>query len=146
MSQNFFYPPSGAGASTVTANQGLPNTDANAWPVRITDGVDDAGVTPAGALMVDTSSSGPMTVNQGTSPWVTSTTNGATEATLAAFSAKTAGAFVPEAFDYADITYIGATTDINTVVYKTGGSGGSTVATLTMGYDGSNRLNAITKT
>lgn len=70
----------------------------------------------------------------------------ATEATLAAFSDKTAAALVPEAFDYQDITYVGATTDINTVVYKLGGSGGTTVATLTMGYDGSNRLTSVTRT
>jgi hypothetical protein len=69
----------------------------------------------------------------------------ATETTLAAFSAKTAGSLVPESFDYQDITYVGATTDINTVVYKTGGSGGTTVATLTMGYDGSNRLTSVTR-
>lgn len=70
----------------------------------------------------------------------------ATEATLAAFSAKTAGAFVPEAFDYSSITYVGATTDIDTVTFKSGGAGGTTVAVLTMGYDGSNRLNSVTKT
>lgn len=73
-------------------------------------------------------------------------TGAATEATLATFSAKTAGALVPVAFDYQAITYVGATTDINTVTFKTGGSGGTTVATLTMGYDGSNRLTSVTKT
>ncbi len=69
----------------------------------------------------------------------------ATEATLSAFSDKTAGSLVPELHDYLDITYVGATTDIDTVVYKTGGSGGTTVATLTMGYDGSNRLTSVTR-
>lgn len=64
---------------------------------------------------------------------------------ITAFSDKTAGSLVPEAFDYQAITYVGATTDIDTVVYKTGGSGGSTVATLTMGYDGSNRLTSVTR-
>ncbi len=72
-------------------------------------------------------------------------TGAATEVTLAAFSAKTAGSLVPVAFDYQAITYNGVTTDINTVVYKTGGSGGTTVATLTMGYDGSNRLTSVTR-
>lgn len=74
------------------------------------------------------------------------TSGSASEATLAAFSAKTASAAVHEAFDYQAITYVGATTDISTVVYKSGGAGGSTVATLTMGYDGSNRLTSVTKT
>lgn len=72
-------------------------------------------------------------------------TGAATETTLAAFSAKTAAALVPEKFDYQDIMYVGATTDIDTVVYKLGGSGGTTVATLTMGYDGSSRLTSVTR-
>lgn len=70
----------------------------------------------------------------------------ATETTLAAFSAKTAGSLVPQAFDYEAITYVGATTDIDTVTYKTGGAGGTVVATLTMGYDGSSRLTSVTRT
>jgi len=69
----------------------------------------------------------------------------ATEATLSAFSDKTAGALVPEAFDYIEIAYVGITTDIDTVEYKTGGAGGTLVATLTMGYDGSNRLSSVTR-
>lgn len=73
-------------------------------------------------------------------------TGAATEATLSAFSGKSAGALVPVAFDYIALTYVGATTDINTVVYKTGGAGGATVATLTLGYDGSDRLTSVTKT
>jgi hypothetical protein len=74
------------------------------------------------------------------------TTLAATETALIAFSNKTAGALVPAAFDYISQTYVGATTDISTVTYKTGGSGGTTVGTLTMAYDGSNRLVSITKT
>ena len=73
-------------------------------------------------------------------------TGAATEATLAAFSDKTAAALVPEAFDFQDISYVGATDAISTVVYKTGGAGGTAVATLTMGYDGSNRLTSVTRT
>lgn len=68
-----------------------------------------------------------------------------TIAAITAFSDKTAGSLVPEAFDYQLITYVGATTDIDTVVYKSGGAGGTTVATLTMGYDGSNRLSTVTR-
>lgn len=73
-------------------------------------------------------------------------TGAATEATLSAFSNKSAGALVPEAFDYQDITYVGASTDVDQVIYKSGGAGGTVVATLTMGYDGSNRLTSVTKT
>lgn len=52
MAQNFWYPPGSASAGSVIANQGTPNTDANAWPVRITDGTHDATVTVGGALNV----------------------------------------------------------------------------------------------
>lgn len=69
----------------------------------------------------------------------------ATEASLSAMSDKTAAALVPEAFDYQLITYVGATSAIDQVVYKLGGSGGTTVATLTMAYDGSSRLSTVTK-
>lgn len=79
-------------------------------------------------------------------------TDAASETTLSAaasdindLNARLAGSLVPEAFDYQSISYVGATTDIDTVVYKTGGSGGTTVATLTMGYDGSNRLTSVTR-
>jgi hypothetical protein len=53
---------------------------------------------------------------------------------------------VPEEYDYIELTYIGAgpgTGEIGTVVYKTGGVSGTTVATLTLGYDGSNRLTSV---
>lgn len=138
MSQQFNYPATDAGVSplpvtgTVTADQGAPNTAANGWPVKVTDGTDTLAITAAGeANVVVASSALP--------------TGAATETTLAAFSAKTAAALVPQAYDYQAITYVGATTDISTVVYKTGGSGGTTVATLTMGYDGSNRLTSVTR-
>lgn len=69
-----------------------------------------------------------------------------TELRASPVAVSIAGSLVPEAFDYQDITYVGATTNINTVVYKSGGSGGTVVATLTMGYDGSNRLTSVTRT
>ncbi len=62
-------------SGTVTANQGTAAAVAGGWPVKITDGVDTALVTAAGALVVDGSAStqpvsGTVTANQGTSPWV----------------------------------------------------------------------------
>lgn len=41
-----------AALETITANQGAPNTVANGWPVKITDGVDTVLVTAAGELGV----------------------------------------------------------------------------------------------
>lgn len=73
------------------------------------------------------------------------TTGVATESTLAAFSNKTASSLVAVAYDYQSISYVGVTTNIDTVVYKSGGAGGTTVATLTMGYDGSSRLTSVTR-
>lgn len=76
----------------------------------------------------------------------------ATEATLAAaktdldhLDARLAGSLVPEEHDYINIAYVGATTDVQTVVYKLGGAAGTTVATLTLAYDGSNRLQSVTR-
>lgn len=46
-------------------------------------------------------------------------------------------------YDELVISYVGATTDIDTVIYK---SISVTVATLTMSYDGSNRLIGVVRT
>jgi len=69
----------------------------------------------------------------------------ATEATLLAFSAKTAAALVPNAYDEIGITYVSggpADGQIDTVTYELATV---LVATLTMGYDGSGRLNSVVK-
>jgi hypothetical protein len=68
------------------------------------------------------------------------------DASLTDLNARLAGSLVPEEHDYIALTYVGATTDIDTVTYKTGGAAGSTVATLTLGYDGSLRLTSVTRT
>ena len=47
------------------------------------------------------------------------------------------------AHDYIGLTYAGA--NLTGVVYKDGGSGGTTVATLTLAYDGSDNLISVTK-
>jgi len=50
---------------------------------------------------------------------------------------------VPEAYDYIDLSYTGS--DLTGVVYKQGGSGGTTVATLVLTYT-ANVLQTITRT
>ncbi len=65
------------------------------------------------------------------------------EATQLAFSAKSASAFINAPFDEAVITYVGASTNIQTVTYKLATV---TVNTLTLTYDGSNRLIDVVKT
>lgn len=52
------------------------------------------------------------------------------------------GLSIPE-HDYISLSYTGS--NLTGVVYKFGGSGGLTVATLTLAYDGSNNLTSITK-
>jgi hypothetical protein len=47
------------------------------------------------------------------------------------------------AHDYIGMTYTGS--NLTGVVYKDGGSGGTTVATLTLTYDGSSNLTSVTK-
>ena len=54
-----------------------------------------------------------------------------------------ANALVPAVYDYISLTYTG--TNLTGVVFKTGGSGGTTVATLTLAYTVS-RLDSVTKT
>lgn len=164
---NAWYPPGSAQANAITANQGSPNTDANAWPVRITDGTHDATVTAGGALNVNISGglSNPLpvtdaaaeaslasidtktpTVGQKTmaasSPVVIASDQSIIPVHDAALSNKTAASLVPEAFDYISLSYTGD--NLTTAVYKTGGSGGSTVATLTLAYTGA-QLDSVTK-
>jgi hypothetical protein len=52
------------------------------------------------------------------------------------------GLSIPE-HDYISLSYTG--TNLTGVVYKTGGSGGTTVGTLTLAYDGSNNLISVTR-
>lgn len=52
------------------------------------------------------------------------------------------GQLVPEEYDYIDFNY--TDDDLTEIIYKTGGAGGSTVATLTIAYSGG-KLNTITK-
>lgn len=53
------------------------------------------------------------------------------------------GLNVPE-HDYISLGYTGS--NLTSVIYKLGGSGGATVATLSLAYDGSNNLTSITRT
>lgn len=67
-------------------------------------------------------------------------TGAATEATLSAFSSKTAGADITVPFDATVISYVGITDDVDTILYKTGGVAGTTVKTKTFVYDGQSRI------
>lgn len=78
----------------------------------------------------------------------TETTLAAVQTAVDALNARVAGSLVPEEFDYQDITYVpsgNGAGEIETVVYKTGGSGGTTVATLQLAYNGDNKLSSVTR-
>jgi len=53
------------------------------------------------------------------------------------------------AYDYIDLAYVASGNgvgEIETVTYKTGGSSGTTVATITLAYNASNEISSVTKT
>lgn len=55
---------------------------------------------------------------------------------------------VPDSYDYVALTYVSAGNgigEIETATYKTGGSGGTTVAILTLAYDANSNLTSVTK-
>ena len=62
---------------------------------------------------------------------------------IAGISVTQLAQLIPYEFDYISLSYTGD--NLTGVVYKTGGSGGSTVATLTLAYTGS-VLDTITRT
>lgn len=62
---------------------------------------------------------------------------------ITALNQRLGGALVPVKYDELVISYVGATTDISTVVYKLATV---TVATVTLSYDGSNRLIGVVRT
>lgn len=69
-------------AGTLTGDQGAPNTPANGWPVKVTDGLETLTVNPDGSINVVAQASGTTTANQGTpaSPangWPVKLTDGA---------------------------------------------------------------------
>ena len=56
---------------------------------------------------------------------------------------------ITAAFDYIALTYVAAGNgegEVETAIYKSGGSGGTTVATLTLAYNISNEITSVTKT
>lgn len=56
---------------------------------------------------------------------------------------------VPEEYDYLLLTYVSSGNgigEVETVTYKTGGSGGTTVATLTLTYDGDDKVSSVART
>jgi len=58
------------------------------------------------------------------------------------------GDLIPDSYDYIALTYVAAGNgagQIETVTYKTGGASGTTIAVLTLAYNGDNNLSSVTK-
>lgn len=91
-------------------------------------------VNPSGALTVDA------TISASALP--TGAATSALQTTGNGYLQAIAG-LTPSAFDYISLSYTGS--NLTGVVYKSGGSGGTTVATLTLAYDGSGNLTSVTK-
>jgi hypothetical protein len=68
----------------------------------------------------------------------------AIEADVEGLAAKSAAGIITEEHDYKEIVYSGS--DIDYISFKTGGSGGTLVATLTFAYNGNGDITSITKT
>lgn len=74
--------------------------------------------------------------------------NAATESSLSYLATKSAASLVSEPYDFQSISYVASGNgvgEIQTVVYKLGGSSGTLVATLTLAYDAQNRLTSVTR-
>ena len=64
-------------------------------------------------------------------------------------SAAVIGSLVPDDYDYMALTYVAAgdgAGKVQTVTYKTGGSGGTTVAVLTLTYNTDDKVATVTRT
>lgn len=111
-------------SGTVTTG-GLTDTQLRATPVPISGTVVTGGLTDTQLRTTPVPVSGTVTVNQ---PVTT----------------KELNQLVPTAYDFLDLNYTGD--DITTVIYKTGGAGGTTVATLTLVYSAPGVLDTVTRT
>lgn len=117
-------------SGTVTATGPLTDTQLRATPVPVSGTVTantglSQPLTDAQLRAVPVPVSGTVTVNQ---PVTT----------------KELNQLVPFQYDFIDLSYTGS--DITTVVYKTGGAGGTTVATLTLAYISPGVLDTVTRT
>lgn len=68
---------------------------------------------------------------------------GNTSLSSAVSNLQTLNSLVPTVYDYISLSYTGS--NLTGVVFKSGGSGGTTVSTLTLAYSGST-LTSVTKT
>lgn len=134
--------PTLAALETVNVNQ------SGSWTVTITDGggsitvdgvVDLSAATLAALETINAAQSGTWSVNIGTMPEVEIKNDVGNPVIV-----RDMNKLVPLQYDFIDLNYTG--TDITQVLYKTGGSGGTLVATLTLTYSAPGVLDTVTRT
>lgn len=133
-------------SGTVTANTGLsqPLTDAQLRASNVGVTVSNFPATQTISGTVSANQSGTWDINNisGTVSLPTGAATSANQTTtnnhLAALNSLT-----PTQYDYINCTYTSG--NLTGVVYKSGGSGGTTVSTLTLTYDVNNNLTSVTK-
>lgn len=141
------FPSTQVVSGTVTANTGLsqPLTDAQLRASNVGVTVSNFPATQPVSGTVSANQSGTWDINNisGTVSLPTGAATSANQTTtnnhLAALNSLT-----PTQYDYINCTYTSG--NLTGVVYKSGGSGGTTVSTLTLTYDVNNNLTSITKT
>lgn len=163
--QEYTYPSSAISSNPSVGTGGAPaptsatevagvGPDGNLHPISTDNAgvvqVSDTSTTPK-HVIVDSSAlpTGAATAaNQATeiaslSTIATNTTGVATAANQASVLARLSGSLVPAAFNEIDLTYISSgngTGQVGTAIYKLAGS---TIKTLTLSYDSSNRLSTV---
>lgn len=146
-----FFPEGDAPVATDPSNKSLQKINSLLQSIDSkTGGAGGGGLTNAelraSPVPVDIGGSGSITITSGTV-----TVNNEVEVTNSSgnpipvsgtLSSKLAGWDIP-LHDYRSFGYTSG--NLTSITYKTGGAGGTTVATLTLGYDGSGNLVSMTK-
>lgn len=101
-------------------------------------------VDAAGALVVSANSGALSAQIEDSDGNPLNSTAGSLNVDVTGGSVTVASSLVPAAFDYIALSPTG--TNPTTIVYKTGGSGGTTAATLTLTYDGNNNVQTVART
>lgn len=123
------------GANTLAVNpDGSTNT-------RITDGTDTLAINADGSINVDASIAGEVAIEvsaaDGDNIAISDGTHTAVVNTDGSLNAITPNTLIISKFDFISATYPSGTQEV--YVYKTGGSGGTTVATVTVNYTDSSK-------
>ena len=147
-----FFPEGDAPVATDPSNKSLQKINSLLQSIDSkTGGAGGGGLTNAelraSPVPVDIGGSGSITITSGTvtvsNEVEVTNSSGNPIPVSGTLSSKLAGWDIP-IHDYRTFGYTSG--NLTSVTYKTGGAGGTTVATLTLGYDGSGNLTSMTKT